>query len=84
MSVLCGEGVFSCLCLPLHQAHVVIVGTAEGCLLLWDLQGPASVHLAAVRQHQGFVGGGLSVGTRSGGAFRRRRWALQTEAGLRS
>ncbi|CAM9597264.1 unnamed protein product, partial [Laminaria digitata] len=39
-SVLYGEGLFSCLCLALHQPHVVVVGTAEGCLLLWDLREP--------------------------------------------
>ncbi|CAB1117592.1 unnamed protein product [Ectocarpus sp. CCAP 1310/34] len=42
VSVLCGEGLFSCLCLARHQAHVVITGTEEGCLLLWDLREPSS------------------------------------------
>lgn len=48
MRVLCGEGVFSCLCLAQHQAHVVITGTEEGCLLLWDLRESASEGRAAV------------------------------------
>ncbi|CAN0040557.1 unnamed protein product, partial [Ectocarpus fasciculatus] len=48
VSVLCGEGLFSCLCLAPHQAHVVIAGTEEGCLLLWDLREPASEGRAAV------------------------------------
>lgn len=48
VSVLCGEGLFSCLCLARHQAHVVITGTEEGCLLLWDLREPASEGRAAV------------------------------------
>lgn len=61
MSMLCGEGVFSCLCLPLYQAHVVITGTAEGCLLLWDLRGPASMHLAAVRYEQYLFGAGQGL-----------------------
>ncbi|CAM9298502.1 unnamed protein product [Scytosiphon promiscuus] len=47
VSVLCGEGLFSCLCLPLHHAHTVVAGTAEGCVLLWDLREPASSSRAA-------------------------------------
>eukprot|EP00752_Nemacystus_decipiens_P007144 g6397.t1 len=77
VSVLCGEGIFSCLCLPLHQAHVVIAGTAEGCLLLWDLRGPASTHLAAEARDLGLpcgihqptytTAGGAVAGTGGGG-----------------
>lgn len=65
MSVLCGEGVFSCLCLALHQAHVVTAGTAEGCLLLWDLRGPASTNLAVVRRESSFFFGGWREGSRA-------------------
>lgn len=48
VSVLFGEGVFTCLCLALCQPHVVLVGTAEGCLLLWDLRDPVSASHAKV------------------------------------
>lgn len=66
VSVLRGEGVFSCLCLALHQAHVVIAGTAEGCLLLWDLRGPTSTHLAAVRYRlAGYLAGQLELAVAS-------------------
>lgn len=53
VNVLSGEGLFSCLCLPLHQAHVVVTGTAEGCLLLWDLREPASLSRSVVGVQQG-------------------------------
>ncbi|CAM9530285.1 unnamed protein product, partial [Hapterophycus canaliculatus] len=53
VSVLCGEGRLSCLCLPLRHAHVVVAGTAEGCLLLWDLREPASSSRAAVSRGLG-------------------------------
>ncbi|CAM9816841.1 unnamed protein product [Ectocarpus sp. 6 AP-2014] len=53
VSVLYGEGLFSCLCLARHQAHVVITGTEEGCLLLWDLRERASEGRAAESRELG-------------------------------
>lgn len=48
-SALLGEGLFSCLCLPPHQPHILLVGTGEGCLLLWDLREPVASSHAQVR-----------------------------------
>lgn len=62
VSVLSGEGLFSCLCLALHQAHVVVTGTAEGCLLLWDLREPASLSRSVVgRNSRGRVRVGVQI-----------------------